>query len=80
VQALIAMGQGVSLLPEMARQADRSAQRVYRPLADEHPERTVAVVWHRHRYHSAAAERFLTGLRELAAAWSTQRYSRCKYP
>ena len=35
-------------------------------LAPEQPTRTIAVIWHRHRYHSHAAERFLAGLRELA--------------
>jgi LysR family hydrogen peroxide-inducible transcriptional activator len=72
VQALIAMGQGVSLLPAMARRADRAHQRVYRALDDQQPTRTVAAVWHRHRYHSLAAERFLTRLRELAAGFQTR--------
>jgi LysR family hydrogen peroxide-inducible transcriptional activator len=64
VQALIAMGQGVSLLPAMARRADRTQRVVYRSLTDP-PMRTIAAVWHRHRYHSLAAERFLERLREL---------------
>ena len=66
VQSLIALGQGVSLLPEMARRADRDKRRCYRPLAGGRPTRTVAALWHRHRYHSPAAERFLGVLRELA--------------
>jgi LysR family hydrogen peroxide-inducible transcriptional activator len=66
VQTLIAMGQGISLLPEMARRADRGSRLVYRSLADDPPTRTIAAVWHRHRYHSTAAERFLARLRELA--------------
>jgi LysR family hydrogen peroxide-inducible transcriptional activator len=68
VQALIALGQGVSLLPDMARRADRSRTLVYRPLAREQPRRTIAVVWHRHHYHSPLAERFLAELRQ----WATE--------
>jgi LysR family hydrogen peroxide-inducible transcriptional activator len=67
IQSMIALGQGVSLLPEMARRVDRSNRRIYRALAGEEPRRTIAVVWRRHRYHSLMAERFLATLRELAA-------------
>lgn len=65
VQSLIALGQGVSLLPALARDADRGRQRVYRTLSGDAPTRTVAAVWHRHRYHSAAAEDFLAILRRI---------------
>jgi LysR family hydrogen peroxide-inducible transcriptional activator len=67
VQSMIAMNQGVSLLPEMARRADHDKRRVYRPLADHKPQRTVGVIWRQRRYHSPTAERFLGHLRELAA-------------
>lgn len=70
IQALIALRQGVSLLPEMARRADRSARLLYRPLAKDQPRRTVAVVWHKHHYHSPMAEHFLTELRLWAAEQS----------
>jgi LysR family hydrogen peroxide-inducible transcriptional activator len=67
IQSLIALEQGISLLPAMARRADRGKQRVYCRLAGEQPKRTIGVIWHRHRYHSHAAERFLAALRELAS-------------
>src|SRR5262249_23032002 len=67
IQSLIALGQGVSILPEMARAADRTGKLVYRPLADDGPRRTVAVVCHRHYYRSPLAEAFLSSLREWAA-------------
>jgi LysR family hydrogen peroxide-inducible transcriptional activator len=66
LQSLIALRQGVSLLPEMARRADHGRSLVYRPLAKDQPRRTVAVVWHRHHYHSPMAKRFLTELRQWA--------------
>lgn len=64
IQALIALGQGVSLLPDMARRADTSRTIIYRPLANDEPRRTIAVIWHRHHYHSPLAERFLGVLRK----------------
>jgi LysR family hydrogen peroxide-inducible transcriptional activator len=66
IQSLIALGQGVSILPEMARAADHSRNLIYRPLSEGGPVRTVAVVWHRHHYHSPLAEEFLAGLRQWA--------------
>lgn len=65
IQALIALGHGVSLLPAMARDADRGSRRVYRALDGQGPSRTVGVAWNRHRYHSPAAEQFLARLRHL---------------
>jgi LysR family hydrogen peroxide-inducible transcriptional activator len=64
IQSLIALGQGVSLLPAMAARADRSGRLVYRALSGAAPTRTVGAVWHCHRYQSPAAERFLALLRE----------------
>ncbi|HLJ97738.1 MAG TPA: LysR substrate-binding domain-containing protein [Gemmataceae bacterium] len=66
VQALIALGQGISLLPEMACRADHSKRLVYRRVAPGPSQRTIAAIWHRHSYHSPAADRFLAGLRHSA--------------
>jgi LysR family hydrogen peroxide-inducible transcriptional activator len=66
VQLLIGQGQGVSLLPAMAQRADQASDRIYRPLSNGQPTRTVAVIWHRHRYLSPVAERFLSVLREMS--------------
>jgi LysR family transcriptional regulator, hydrogen peroxide-inducible genes activator len=66
LQSLIALKQGVSLLPDMARRADKSRALVYRSLAKEPPRRTIAVISHKHHYHSPMAERFLAELRRWA--------------
>jgi len=66
IQSLIAARQGISLLPEMARRADRGAGLVYRPLGKDGPQRTIAAMWHRHRYHGPLAARFLADLRQWA--------------
>lgn len=73
VQALIALGQGISLLPNMARAADHSRHIVYRPLATGRIERTVAAIWHRDRYHGAAAVQFLALLKDWGKARTMQR-------
>jgi LysR family hydrogen peroxide-inducible transcriptional activator len=65
VQALIATGLGISLLPAMARE-EGDTQRVYRALSTRDLTRTVAVAWHRHRYHSLAEQQFLEVLRRAA--------------
>jgi LysR family hydrogen peroxide-inducible transcriptional activator len=66
VQSMIAMDQGVSLLPDMARRVDHDKRRVYRQIADHKPQRTVGVIWRQRRYHSPSAERFLERLRIMA--------------
>lgn len=67
LQSLIALKQGISLLPDMARRADHQGVLVYRPIAKDQPRRTIAVIWHKHHYHSPMAERFLVELRQWAA-------------
>jgi LysR family hydrogen peroxide-inducible transcriptional activator len=66
IQKLIALGQGISLLPDLARRADDSGRIVYRPLSGDQPRRTIGVVWHKHYFHSPLAARFLSELRQWA--------------
>jgi LysR family transcriptional regulator, hydrogen peroxide-inducible genes activator len=67
VQELVALGHGVSLIPQMAVKADHSQHTKYRSLAGEKPERTIAMIWRKNRYHSPAVERFIATLRDYAA-------------
>src|SRR5262245_44846530 len=66
IQQLIGLGQGVSLLPDLARKADVTGRVVYCPLADPQPHRTIAILRHRHYFHSPLALAFLTELRTWA--------------
>ena len=50
VQELVGLGQGVSLVPEMAARADLSGRIVYRKLSGAKPSRTLAMIWHKRRY------------------------------
>lgn len=56
VQELVAMGQGISLVPEMAARADKSKQIIYRRVSGTKPSRTLAMIWHKHRYVSPLAK------------------------
>jgi LysR family hydrogen peroxide-inducible transcriptional activator len=52
VQELVGLGQGLSLVPEMAARADRSGKIVYRGLAGTKASRTLAMAWNKRRYRS----------------------------
>jgi LysR family hydrogen peroxide-inducible transcriptional activator len=64
VQRLIELGLGISLLPALARDADRTSRRVYRELAEDPPSRVLTAVWHRQRYQSPTARLFLEQLKK----------------
>jgi LysR family hydrogen peroxide-inducible transcriptional activator len=59
---MVALGLGISLVPRMVADADRSARRVYRPVAGEAPQRTIAVAWHLNRYRTNASRAFVEAL------------------
>lgn len=63
IQQLIGLGLGISLLPDMARRADTSSTIIYRRLEEPQPERKLAVIWHKHYFHSPLAHKFLAELR-----------------
>jgi len=58
ILALVALGQGVSLVPEMATRNDTSGCE-FRLVRGESPSRTVAAVWHRRRYRSPLVRAFI---------------------
>lgn len=65
VQEFVALGQGVSLVPEMAASRDRDKRRVYRTLDGPPVEREIGMVW-RPRYRPRRlVEAVLELLREL---------------
>jgi LysR family hydrogen peroxide-inducible transcriptional activator len=69
VQELVGLGQGVSLVPEMAARVDRSHKIVYRKLAGTKASRTLAMVWNKRRYQSP----LVTGLIDTIRAESTRK-------
>lgn len=67
VKALVALGVGISILPQVARDPADKANLVYIALSGGSPTRELAVIRHLQRYQSRGAEQFLTLLRERAA-------------
>jgi LysR family hydrogen peroxide-inducible transcriptional activator len=67
VQELVAVGQGVSLLPTMACQNDRHSNRVYRHLSGRAPKRTIGMIWHKQRYQRPLVKKFVELIRAALA-------------
>ena len=59
IQALVRSGLGLSLIPAMATQSNRSDQPEYRSLQTPRPERKIAVFWPAQRPPGRAANEFL---------------------
>jgi LysR family hydrogen peroxide-inducible transcriptional activator len=65
VKNLVAMGHGVTFVPQMACRGDANGRLVYRSLDGEKPKRTIAICWNPYRYQSQLLGNFIKGLREL---------------
>ena len=65
LQAMIASGYGVSLVPRMATH-DNSHEIVYRSLSGEQPRREIALCWNSKRYQNELLSNFLKALIEYA--------------
>jgi LysR family hydrogen peroxide-inducible transcriptional activator len=61
--AMVAAGQGVSVVPEMAAVADIAKACAYRPLGKPSPSRTLCAVWHKQRYRPASLRAFVDVVR-----------------
>jgi LysR family hydrogen peroxide-inducible transcriptional activator len=61
--AMVAAGQGVSVVPEMAAVADAAKACAYRPLGKPLPSRTLCAVWHKQRYRPASLRAFVDVVR-----------------
>jgi LysR family hydrogen peroxide-inducible transcriptional activator len=57
--AMVAAGQGISVVPEMAALADTAKSCIYRPLGKPIPTRTLCAVWHKQRYRPASLRSFM---------------------
>ncbi len=58
VQALVAAGMGISIVPAMARQRHDAASVIYRSLGQAKPTREIALIWNKKRELSRAARDF----------------------
>ncbi|MFT3784011.1 MAG: LysR family transcriptional regulator [Nibricoccus sp.] len=64
VKALVALGAGISILPQVALAADDRSRLISKPLADRTPTREIGIIRHLQRYQSLGAEQFIGLLRE----------------
>ena len=64
VQALVATGLGISLVPHMALESGPSNRPLYRSLDGTKPERAIVAIWPKRRTMGRAAKEFLQCLRE----------------
>ena len=64
IQALVAAGVGVSLIPSMACKSGRLSEPTYLSLAGKRPERAIAVIWRKEQHLSRAAAALLDVLRK----------------
>ena len=64
VQELVALGHGISLIPQMAVNVDKSRKRVYRSLAGTKPTRTIAMITRKNRYQSPLVQKFVALVRK----------------
>lgn len=64
VQEMVALGQGTSLVPELAAARDASGRLAYRSLGTEAPRRTIVMMWRRDRHLSPLVERLIGALRQ----------------
>lgn len=65
VQKLVALGQGVSLIPAMACESGSGGRCEYRSVADPRPTRTLRIVWHKDRHQSPLVQAFIQKLRDI---------------
>lgn len=66
VEELVALGHGVSLIPRLARRCDTSLRRVYRPVLEPTPKRTILQVWNPYRFQSRRIELFKACVRQVS--------------
>lgn len=68
LKLFVAMGLGITILPQVARMPDDRDSLTYLRLTGSQPTRELVVIRHPQRYQSRGAEQFLTLLREQARA------------
>jgi LysR family hydrogen peroxide-inducible transcriptional activator len=67
IQELVALQHGISIIPAMAQQLDKSKNRVYRPFAGEKPTRTIAMLQNPYRYEHRFVALFKEYMRGFAS-------------
>lgn len=66
IQELVALQHGISIIPAMAQQLDKSKQRVYKHFSGDRPKRTIALLQNPYRYE----HRFVSLLKQYMKNFS----------
>ena len=66
IQELVALQHGISIIPAMAEQLDKSQRRIYRRFAGQKPTRTIALLQNPYRYKHRFVGLFEEYMREVA--------------
>ncbi len=67
LKALVAIGAGISILPNVAREPGDSKELAYKTLAGHSPTRELALIRHTLRFQSRGSQQFISVLREVLA-------------
>ncbi len=67
IQKLVALGQGLSLIPAMACHEQQGRRCIYRRLAAPSPSRSVHILWRKDRFQSPILSEFAQALRNVGA-------------
>lgn len=67
VLELVALGHGVSIVPQMARRLDLSDSRIYRSLGAAPPTRTIAMLWNPERIQGKAVKVLMDHVRSVTS-------------
>ena len=73
LKAFVAMGAGISILPQVMRVPEDRDKLVYLRLTGSTPVREIGIIRHLQRYQSRGAEQFLSLLREHARTHAAER-------
>ena len=66
IQELVALQHGISIIPAMAQQLDKSKRRVYRKFAGQKPTRTIALLQNPYRYEHRFVALFKDYMRDFS--------------
>lgn len=71
VLELVSLSHGVSMIPAMARNLDRTSRRVYRSIHGDKPKRTIVAVWNPYRFQSRLISEFRNHLHVYCKAFKS---------
>lgn len=72
IKALVSLGHGISLVPEMAKKTAEEQEITYLSLKDEKPKRTIVMVFNPYRFQSKLLKGMRQLVMDLAGSWKEE--------